>query len=46
MAREKPVALIYDEEFAGLVEEGGRRRKRFIAWQRSEGEPPTRCSRI
>ena len=39
MAREKPVALIYDDEFAELVEEGGRRRKRFIAWHDGEGKP-------
>jgi acyl-CoA synthetase (AMP-forming)/AMP-acid ligase II len=39
MAREKPVALIYDDEFAGLIEEGGRRRKRFIAWHDGEGKP-------
>ncbi|HEX8122080.1 MAG TPA: acyl-CoA synthetase [Solirubrobacteraceae bacterium] len=30
--REKPVALVYDEEFAEMVEEAGKRRKRFIAW--------------
>ena len=30
--REKPVALIYDEEFEGLTHEAGQRRKRFIAW--------------
>jgi acyl-CoA synthetase (AMP-forming)/AMP-acid ligase II/uncharacterized membrane protein len=30
--REKPVAIIYDEEFAGLLEDAGRRRKRFVAW--------------
>ena len=35
--REKPVAVIYDEEFADLVSDAGRRRKRFIAWQ---GEGP------
>jgi acyl-CoA synthetase (AMP-forming)/AMP-acid ligase II len=34
--REKPRALIYDEEFAGLLEEAGRRRKRFVAWHDSE----------
>ena len=33
MRRENPAALIYDAEFAGLVAEGGRRRKRFVAWQ-------------
>jgi acyl-CoA synthetase (AMP-forming)/AMP-acid ligase II/uncharacterized membrane protein len=30
--REKPVGIVYDEEFANLVEDAGRRRKRFIAW--------------
>ena len=37
--REKPVAIIYDAEFAGLLEEAGRRRKRFVAWP---GEGKTR----
>ncbi len=32
LAREDPTALIYDEEFEGLVEEGGRERKRFVGW--------------
>src|SRR5205085_10677221 len=32
VAREKPVALVYDEEFAEHVEDAGKRRKRFIAW--------------
>jgi hypothetical protein len=30
--RERPVALIYDAEFGGLIREAGRRRERFIAW--------------
>jgi acyl-CoA synthetase (AMP-forming)/AMP-acid ligase II len=30
--REKPVALVYDEEFEGLTHDAGERRKRFIAW--------------
>src|SRR5690349_6901895 len=30
--REKPIALVYDEEFTELLEEAGKRRKRFIAW--------------
>jgi acyl-CoA synthetase (AMP-forming)/AMP-acid ligase II/carbon monoxide dehydrogenase subunit G len=30
--REKPVALVYDEEFTELLEEAGKRRKRFIGW--------------
>src|SRR4051794_9502759 len=32
VAREKPVALIYDSEFEGLTHDAGKRRKRFIAW--------------
>jgi fatty-acyl-CoA synthase len=34
--REKPVAVIYDEEFAELLEDAGKRRKRFIAFYESE----------
>jgi acyl-CoA synthetase (AMP-forming)/AMP-acid ligase II len=34
--REKPRALIYDEEFEGLLEDAGKRRKRFVAWHDSE----------
>ncbi|HEY7076965.1 MAG TPA: AMP-binding protein [Solirubrobacteraceae bacterium] len=30
--REKPRALIYDSEFAGLIKEAGRRRRRYVAW--------------
>ena len=30
--REKPKALVFDEEFSEMVEEAGKRRKRFIAW--------------
>jgi acyl-CoA synthetase (AMP-forming)/AMP-acid ligase II/ribosome-associated toxin RatA of RatAB toxin-antitoxin module len=30
--REKPIALIYDEEFTELLHDAGERRKRFIAW--------------
>jgi fatty-acyl-CoA synthase len=36
--REKPAALVYDEEFAELVADAGRRRKRFVAWVDPEGE--------
>jgi acyl-CoA synthetase (AMP-forming)/AMP-acid ligase II/uncharacterized membrane protein len=32
VAREKPVAVIYDEEFADLLKDATRRRKRFVAW--------------
>jgi acyl-CoA synthetase (AMP-forming)/AMP-acid ligase II len=30
--REKPKALIFDHEFADLIKDAGRRRKRYIAW--------------
>jgi len=30
--REKPKALIFDEEFYELLEDAGHRRKRFVAW--------------
>jgi len=38
--REDPVAVIYDEEFSGLVSAGAADRIRFIAWSepRAEGE--------
>jgi acyl-CoA synthetase (AMP-forming)/AMP-acid ligase II/uncharacterized membrane protein len=32
VAREKPVAVIYDEEFADLLKDATRGRKRFLAW--------------
>jgi fatty-acyl-CoA synthase len=38
--REKPKAIIYDHEFANLVEEAGKRRKRFVGWfDGEEGKP-------
>ena len=39
--REDPVAVIYDEEFAGLVNEGGAERKRFVAWHEPGERPPS-----
>ncbi len=36
VGREKPKALVYDEEFGELLEDAGRRRKRFVAWHESE----------
>ncbi|HEX8856111.1 MAG TPA: AMP-binding protein [Thermoleophilaceae bacterium] len=41
--REKPVALIFDQEFYGLLEDAGKRRKRFVAWEDdpSEVKDPT-----
>jgi fatty-acyl-CoA synthase len=38
--REKPKAIVYDEEFADMVREAGKRRKRFVAWfDGEEGKP-------
>ncbi len=34
--REKPKAIVYDEEFAELIEDAGKRRKRFVAWADSD----------
>ena len=34
--REKPVALIYDEEFTELLADAAERRKRFVAWHDSD----------
>ncbi len=35
--REKPVAIVYDEEFSELLADAGKRRKRFIAWHEGLG---------
>jgi fatty-acyl-CoA synthase len=40
VAREKPVAVVYDEEFAELLAEAGSRRKRFVAWHHGDEEAP------
>ena len=37
LARENPVAVVYDEEFAELVAAGAAGRKRFIAWRDEPG---------
>jgi acyl-CoA synthetase (AMP-forming)/AMP-acid ligase II len=34
--REKPKAIIYDEEFAEVLSDAGKRRKRYIAWHDPE----------
>jgi acyl-CoA synthetase (AMP-forming)/AMP-acid ligase II len=39
VAREKPVALIYDAEFEELVHDAGVRRKRFIGWHDGGDKP-------
>jgi fatty-acyl-CoA synthase len=36
--REKPKALIFDEEFAEVLKDAGNRRKRFIAWAEPDGD--------
>jgi len=30
--REKPAAIVFDQEFSELLEDAGKRRKRFVAW--------------
>jgi acyl-CoA synthetase (AMP-forming)/AMP-acid ligase II/uncharacterized membrane protein len=39
--REKPRAIIYDEEFADLLKDAGKRRKRFVAWHDTPDPPDT-----
>jgi acyl-CoA synthetase (AMP-forming)/AMP-acid ligase II len=36
--REKPKAIIYDEEFGEVLKEAGHRRKRYISWAEPEAE--------
>ena len=36
--REKPVAIVYDQEFTDLLDDASTRRKRFIAWVENEDE--------
>jgi acyl-CoA synthetase (AMP-forming)/AMP-acid ligase II/carbon monoxide dehydrogenase subunit G len=44
--REKPVALVYDEEFTELLEEAGKRRKRFIGWHDPEATEEKRTDPV
>jgi acyl-CoA synthetase (AMP-forming)/AMP-acid ligase II len=37
LRREDPAAVVFDEEFAGLVAEGAAERKRFVAWSEPDG---------
>ena len=40
--RERPKAIIYDEEFSGLLTDAGKRRKRIVAWHDSDNlDDPT-----
>jgi len=36
--REKPKAVIFDEEFAAVLEEASKRRKRYVAWHDPESD--------
>jgi acyl-CoA synthetase (AMP-forming)/AMP-acid ligase II len=36
--REKPKAIVYDEEFGEVLADAGKRRKRYIAWAEPEAE--------
>ena len=38
-ARENPTAIVYDEEFAGLVEEAAKGRRHYISWLESQTPP-------
>jgi len=38
--REKPKAIIYDEEFAEVLKDAGRRRKRYVAWHDGKTDDP------
>jgi fatty-acyl-CoA synthase len=42
--REKPKAIVYDQEFEELVQDAGKRRKRFVAWFDGDAGPPTQPS--
>jgi acyl-CoA synthetase (AMP-forming)/AMP-acid ligase II len=39
LQREDPAALIFDEEFTELVQQGGAGRKRFVAWSEPGSNP-------
>jgi acyl-CoA synthetase (AMP-forming)/AMP-acid ligase II len=39
VGREKPRAIVYDEEFSDLLSDAAKRRKRFIAWHDSDDLP-------
>jgi acyl-CoA synthetase (AMP-forming)/AMP-acid ligase II len=40
LAREDPVAVIYDQEFTGMVARGAETRTRFVAWSESGADAP------
>ena len=44
--REKPKAVVYDQEFAEVLADAGKRRKRYVAWHDPRtARPRTRGSR-
>jgi acyl-CoA synthetase (AMP-forming)/AMP-acid ligase II len=40
LRRENPAGLVYDQDFANLVQEGGEGRRRFVAWSEPGTTPP------
>ncbi len=40
LRREDPAGLIYDQDFANLVQEGGEGRRRFVGWTEPGATPP------
>ena len=39
--REKPKAVVYDQEFAEVLKDAGTRRKRYVAWSEGKAKDPT-----
>ena len=38
--REKPKAIVYDQEFAEVLADAGKRRKRYVAWHDGKADDP------
>ena len=38
--REKPKAVVYDQEFAAVLKDAGSRRKRYVAWTEGKAKDP------
>jgi len=38
--REKPKAVVYDQEFAAVLKDAGRRRRRYVAWTEGKAKDP------
>ena len=39
-AREKPKAIVFDQEFAEVLADAGKRRKRYVAWHDGKADDP------